>query len=200
MADEEQQTMEAEAPPPVEEPAEPLPEWGEDVTPEKDGGLFKKILQESVEEGSPMKSDEVFVHYTGRLLDGTVFDSSVERSEPFKFKLGTGAVIKGWDVGVATMRKGEKCILTCRPNYGYGETGSPPKIPGNATLQFEVELLSWKGEDISKDGGVVKSIVTEGKDYNRPSDGAKCNVHIRGTYKDRVFEERDVSFDYGEGE
>ena len=115
------------------------------------------------------------MHYTGRLLDGTVFDSSVDRGEPFKFKLGTGAVIKGWDVGVATMRKGEKSLLTCRPNYGYGELGSAPKIPGNATLQFEVELLDWKGEDISKDGGVVKSIITEGKDYSRPSDGAKCN-------------------------
>ena len=175
MADEQPTAMEDEAPPPPQEPAEPLPEWGDDVTPEKDGGLFKKILQEGVEEGNPLKSDEVFVHYTGRLLNGMVFDSSVERGEPFKFKLGTEAVIKGWDVGVATMKKGEKCILTCRPNYGYGEKGSPPKIPGNSTLQFEVELLTWKGEDLSKDGGVVKSIVSEGKEYSRPSDGAKCN-------------------------
>ena len=177
MADEKPEVMETETedPPLPEEPSEPLPEWGEDVSTEKDGGLFKKILLEGSEGDSPLKSDEVFVHYTGRLLNGVVFDSSVERGEPFKFKLGTGAVIKGWDVGVATMKKGEKCILTCRPSYGYGETGSPPKIPGNTTLQFEVELLSWKGEDISKDGGVMKSIITEGKDYSRPSDGAKCN-------------------------
>ena len=174
MADEEPQVMDAGDPPPVEEPTDPLPEWGDDVTPEKDGGLFKKILQEGVEEGNPMKSDEVFVHYTGRLLNGVVFDSSVDRGEPFKFKLGAGSVIKGWDVGVATMKKGEKCLLTCRPNYAYGELGSSPKIPGNATLQFEIELLEWKGEDLSKDGGVVKSIITEGKEYNRPSDGAKC--------------------------
>lgn len=178
MADEQQEQMEVEAPAPAsapEEPTEPLPEWGEDVTPDKDGGLFKTILQPGAEGDGPLKNDEVFVHYTGRLLNAEVFDSSVDRGEPFKFKLGTGAVIKGWDVGVATMKKGEKCILTCRPSYGYGENGSPPKIPGNATLQFEVELLSWKGEDISKDGGVVKSIVTEGKEYSRPSDGAKCN-------------------------
>lgn len=178
MADEQQEEMEVEAPSPAsapEEPTEPLPEWGEDATPDKDGGLFKTILQPGEEGDGPLKNDEVFVHYTGRLLNGEVFDSSVDRGEPFKFKLGTGAVIKGWDVGVATMKKGEKCILTCRPTYGYGENGSPPKIPGNATLQFEVELLSWKGEDLSKDGGVVKSIVTEGKEYNRPSDGAKCN-------------------------
>ena len=172
MAEEEPQAMDAT----VEEPTEPLPEWGEDISPEKDGTLFKTVIHEgSPDDGSPMNNDEVFVHYTGKLLNGTVFDSSVERSEPFKFKLGTGAVIKGWDVGVATMRRGEKCVLTCRPDYAYGEKGSPPKIPGNSTLRFEVELLSWKGDDISKDGGVMKSIVTEGKEYNRPSDGAKCN-------------------------
>lgn len=179
MADEQHQEMEEEAPPPAEEPTEPLPEWGDDITPEKNGGLFKKILQEGLEEGNPLKSDEVFVHYTGRLLNGVVFDSSVKRAEPFKFKLGAGAVIKGWDVGVASMKKGEKCILTCRPDYAYGEKGSPPNIPGNSTLQFEVELLSWRGEDISKDGGVMKSIITEGKEYSRPSDGAKCNGRLR---------------------
>lgn len=180
MADEKPEIMDVDASPPavVEEPTEPLPEWGEDVTPEKDGGLFKNILQAGVGSDGPFKSDEVFVHYTGRLLNGEVFDSSVDKGEPFKFKLGTGAVIKGWDVGVGTMKKGEKCILTCRPSYAYGEAGSPPKIPGNSTLQFEVELLNWKGEDISKDGGVMKSIVTEGKEYSRPSDGAKCNGEI----------------------
>ena len=177
MAEEEPQTMEAETT--VEEPAEPLPEWGEDITPEKNGMLFKTILREgSSEDGSPMKNDEVFVHYTGKLLNGTEFDSSVERNEPFKFKLGAGDVVKGWEVGVATMKKGEKCILTCRPDYAYGEKGSPPKIPSNSTLQFEVELLDWNGEDITKDGGVMKSIVTEGKDYSRPSDGAKCNSQL----------------------
>ena len=179
MAEEEPQAMEADGPPAVEEPAEPLPEWGEDVTAEKDGGLFKTILQEgSGDGGAPMNNDEVFVHYTGRLLDGTVFDSSVDRGEAFSFKLGAGSVIKGWDVGVATMKKGEKCLLTCRPGYAYGEKGSPPNIPGNSTLRFEVELLSWKGEDISKDGGVMKSVITEGKDYSRPSDGAKCNSEL----------------------
>ena len=194
MADEQSEVMETgepeagepetEAPPPPEEPSEPLPEWGEDVSTEKDGGLFKKILLEGSEEDGPLKSDEVFVHYTGRLLNGEVFDSSVERGEPFKFKLGMGTVIKGWDVGVATMKKGEKCILTCRPSYGYGEAGSPPKIPGNTTLQFEVELLSWKGEDVSRDGGVMKSIITEGKDYSRPNDGARCNgeEHVSAMY------------------
>lgn len=74
------------------------------------------------------------VHYTGTLLDGSKFDSSRDKDEPFKFKLGTGQVVKGWDRAVATMKKGEKARVTLRADYAYGEAGSPPKIPPNATL------------------------------------------------------------------
>ena len=86
-----------------------------------------------------------------------------------------GSVIKGWDQGVATMLKGEKSLLTCKPDFAYGEKGSPPKIPPNSTLQFEVELLSWKGNDISGDGGVVMNVLQKGSDsdYYRPKDGAE---------------------------
>ena len=70
----------------------PKEEWGNDISPDQDGKLFKKIIQEGIGEGQPKKGDEVFVHYTGRLLDGTVFDSSVERNELFNFKLGEGKV------------------------------------------------------------------------------------------------------------
>ena len=177
MAEQQEEPIDGQPPPATaaDHPVESRPEWGEDITPEKDGGLFKAVLQPGrEEEGGPLKNDEVFVHYTGRLLSGEVFDSSLERGEPFKFKLGTSSVIKGWDVGVATMKAGEKALLTCQPGYGYGENGSPPKIPGNSVLQFEVELLSWQGEDISKDGGVRKSLISEGKDYSRPSDGSQC--------------------------
>lgn len=83
------------------------------------------------------------MHYVGTLLDGTKFDSSRDRGHQFKFKIGGGQVIKGWDQGVATMTRGEKAILTCRADYAYGEKGSPPNIPGGATLQFEVELFGW---------------------------------------------------------
>ena len=124
-------------------------DWGDDVSEDKDGGLLKKILTPGQGTAHPMNGDEVSVHYTGRLLNGEVFDSSVERGEYFKFKLGEGQVIKGWEQGVATMTRGEKCILTCKPDYAYGENGSPPKIPPNATLRFEVELFDWSGEDIT---------------------------------------------------
>lgn len=81
------------------------------------------------------------VHYTGWLTDGTKFDSSVDRGTPFSFTIGEGRVIRGWDEGVKGMRIGGKRHLTIPPEMGYGAGGSPPAIPPNATLVFDVELL-----------------------------------------------------------
>jgi len=83
----------------------------------------------------------VAVHYTGWLTDGTKFDSSVDRGQPFTFNLGSGGVIAGWDEGVAGMKVGGKRILVIPANLGYGASGAGGVIPPNATLIFEVELL-----------------------------------------------------------
>ncbi|XP_020383007.1 peptidyl-prolyl cis-trans isomerase FKBP1A-like [Chiloscyllium punctatum] len=100
----------------------------ETITP-GDGQTFPKTGQTCV------------VHYTGSLKDGTKFDSSRDRSKPFKFKIGRNEVIRGWDEGLAQMSVGQRAKLTCTSDYAYGDSGHPGVIPPNATLIFDVELL-----------------------------------------------------------
>ncbi|KAG9409277.1 Peptidyl-prolyl cis-trans isomerase fkbp1a [Aphanomyces cochlioides] len=88
----------------------------------------------------PQTGQNCVMHYTGKLEDGTVFDSSYKKNRPFQFPLGVGRVIRGWDEGVAQMSKGEKAVLTISGDYGYGARGVPGVIPPNATLIFEVHL------------------------------------------------------------
>lgn len=93
---------------------------------------------------TPRVGDEVIAHYDGRLLDGTPFDSSYRSGVPLTFRVGTGAVIKGWDEAFLTMRKGEKRTLIIPYWLAYGTSGRPPSIPPRATLVFEVELIDFR--------------------------------------------------------
>lgn len=171
-----------------------------DITPNQDGGVLKEIKRHGTGDEYPMTGDKVFVHYVGTLTDGTKFDSSRDRGQQFEFSLGTGNVIKAWDIGVASMKRGELAVLLCKSEYAYGKSGSGSKIPPDATLVFEVELFDWKGEDVSekKDGGVVRSQLKKGEGYLMPKEGATCDVHIIGRHEGCVFEDRDVNFVVGE--
>jgi peptidylprolyl isomerase len=91
---------------------------------------------------SPQSGQTVDVHYTGWLTDGTKFDSSLDRGQPFSFVIGAGRVIQGWDEGVASMKVGGERRLIIPSELAYGESGYPPVIPANAQLIFDVELLA----------------------------------------------------------
>ncbi|XP_037071962.1 peptidyl-prolyl cis-trans isomerase FKBP2-like [Pollicipes pollicipes] len=93
------------------------------------------------------RGDLLHMHYTGTLEDGTEFDSSVPRGQPLTFTLGSGQVIKGWDQGLIGMCEGERRKLVIPPDLGYGSSGAPPKIPGGATLIFEVDLVKIERKD-----------------------------------------------------
>ena len=112
----------------------------EEVNITEDGGVIKKMI-EAGEGLKPKDGEQCSVHYEGRLEDGSIFDSSYERGDPLELSVGTGQVIKGWDLGIAAMTLGEKAELHIKSDYGYGDSGSPPKIPGGATLIFKVELV-----------------------------------------------------------
>jgi FKBP-type peptidyl-prolyl cis-trans isomerase len=130
-------------------PAWTAPQDGDPVMPPDRGevattasGLKYSVLQPA-QGPSPKAGTKVTVHYSGWLTDGTLFDSSKKRGQPFTFVLGQGQVIKGWDEGVALMQKGSRYRFTIPPELAYGEIGAPPTIPASATLVFEVELLDF---------------------------------------------------------
>ncbi len=108
-------------------------------TIETESGL-QVFIVESGTGPNPVRGDLLTVHYSGYLEDGSLFDSSVQREIPFRFVLGTGQVLRGWDEGFMLLNKGSKARMVIPPNLGYGDRGSGP-IPPGATLIFDVELI-----------------------------------------------------------
>jgi len=104
-------------------------------------GLKIDIIKEGDGKTFPRAGQTAVVHYVGTFLNGTKFDSSRDKQRPFKFKVGQGSVIRGWDEGVPKLSLGAIAKMTCSPEYAYGQQGAGGVIPPNTTLQFEVELL-----------------------------------------------------------
>lgn len=150
----------------------------------------------------PLTGDKVIVHYTGKLTNDTVFDSSVKRGQPFEFKLGAGNVIKGWDEAFLLLAVGDKATIKFGPELGYGANATG-KIPANSTLIFDVELLDIKegvrpydvkGKDTVKlPSGVQYIIVKENKTGEKAVAGTMAEFHYAGYFRDgKTF---DNSFD-----
>jgi len=168
--------------------------------------LFSPLLQASHGSGAQVKIDEIAagegpeavafssvqVHYTGKLMDGTVFDSSVQRGEPFRFVLGAGQVIPGWEIGIRGMKPGGKRLLTIPPELAYGERGAGNVIPPNATLQFEVELLSVTAPPFESIGStVLQEKLAEGVkliDIRRPEEWRQTGI-VEGSIKATAFDD-----------
>jgi len=146
-----------------------------------DGTVMKWVLKEgSASSERPKAGDRVSVHYVGRLTaSGEEFDSSRSRGRPFEFRLGSG-VIEGWSIGVATMAAGEVAKLRIASSKGYGARGSPPKIPGEASLDFEIELLSFTDrEEVNPEGpSVLKKVLVSMPDKWRKPNGT-CDVEFK---------------------
>lgn len=169
-------------------------------------GKLTKVVYKEGEGDLPKKGQEVSALYRGTLENGSEFDSNQDRDSPFNFTVGQGQVIKGWDEGFLSMKRGEQARLICAPDYAYGARGSPPKIPPNSTLHFDVELIDFhdkkkekwdmdasekieiatklkqEGNDLLKEGKFSEASkkYTEGIDYVDAEDdeGAKAILKV----------------------
>jgi peptidylprolyl isomerase len=171
-----------------------------------DSGLVIEDLVEG-EGGVACAGQQVTVHYTGWLTDGSKFDSSKDRNEPFAFGLGQGMVIPGWDEGVQGMKVGGKRKLTIPPQLGYGEYGAGDVIPPGATLVFEVELLSvpaplTAAQRQTASGLIIEDVVVG--DGEEAKVGDQVTVHYTGWLTDgRKFDsskDRNDPFVFGLGQ
>ncbi|KAI4378433.1 hypothetical protein MLD38_015913 [Melastoma candidum] len=148
------------------------------------GGLRKQVLRKGESWQSPFPGDEVVVRYIG-WIEGSGRVEPWSDGECYKFKLGQGEVIKGWDQGIATMKKGERAIFTVPPDLAYAEAGLPPLIPPDSTLMFDIEILSWTSiRDLTGDGGVLKRILVEGQGWATPRDDDEVLVRYKVKLQD----------------
>ncbi|MCC7051333.1 MAG: FKBP-type peptidyl-prolyl cis-trans isomerase [Bacteroidia bacterium] len=179
-------------------------------------GLQYVITKSNPNGKVPKAGDKVVVHYTGKLTNDTVFDSSVNRGQPFSFVLGKGQVIKGWDEGIALLKSGEKAVLTIPAELGYGARAAG-SIPPNSTLIFDVELIDviekivpkpyeTKGKDTLKTASGLKYIMVEEGKGNKPVANKMVSVHYTGFLPDgKIFDSsvergQPISFMLGVGQ
>jgi peptidylprolyl isomerase len=195
------------APPATEEPVSQAGEAASPVVDENAVTTASGLQYVIIEQGSgeaPQPGDVVEVHYTGTLADGTKFDSSYDRGEPIRFPLGLGQVIPGWDEGIGLLKVGDKAKLIIPPDLAYGEQGAGGVIPPNATLIFDVELVSIlpgppeaptevaEADYATTDSGLKYYDLEEGSGV-APQPGQQVSVHYTGWLEDGTMFDSSLS-------
>lgn len=191
-----------------------MPQTQEDIILTTPSGVTIKLTKKG--DGlKPSTGDKITVHYKGRLTDGTVFDSSYDRNQPFSFTLGTGQVIQGWDDAFAMMQTGDQAEIIIPPALGYGSHANG-KIPANSTLIFNVELISVKqkitavpynvdGMDTVETKSGLKYIMVKKGAGKQAAPGTNVSVHYTGYLTDgtkfdsSVERGEPITFRLGEG-
>lgn len=155
-------------------------------------GMTKKVIQEGEGEEKPDDGCEVTVHYTGTFEDGKEFDSSHTRGSPFNFTLGTGSVIKGWDIALKTMKRNEIAQFSLPSELAYGEAGSPPTIPPNTRLNFIIELMDWVVDDSASQKPIYKMGLEERLTKCQEKKQAGGQHFKEGKYDSAIRQYRDI--------
>jgi len=178
-------------------PKPEIPEKFKNAIDILDNGMVLKLITK-VGDDSPRRAaigTTAKIHYTGTLLDGSKFDSSRDRNDPFSTEVGVGKVIRGWDTVMPTMAKNERCEVLIQSDYAYGSQGSPPSIPANSPLIFDMEMLNWSGQDISEDknGSLTKIFLSqknvdddELNSAENPTDNAEVVIDIQKSGCEKV--------------
>jgi FKBP-type peptidyl-prolyl cis-trans isomerase len=170
----------------------------------KTGGLPDGVRKEIIKPASsenwkkPNVGDLVTVHYVGTIeSDGTEFFSSRKDDKPREINLGKQEVVKGVDLGIESMCKGEIAKFTLAPEFAFGDEGAPPEIPGKANVVYEIELISWLSrEDMFGDEGVIKTVLKDGEGWKKPKAGDEIKIAITVENTDGTVVDEKQNFEY----
>lgn len=177
-----------------------------DLSPNEDGGVMKKLTKHGHGKDYPNAGDKVtlkYVAYKGDVLAPEyIFDSSEKDGKPFVYSVMRGRVVRGFELAVMSMVEGEQAVITLKPEYAFGQSGSPPKVPAGVNVTFDTTIEKIECPDFSpdKDRTFLRKTLVAGKGWDTPNEGCILHIHIKGWYDDDVvFQDAEVKFPLGEG-
>ncbi|KAH3890323.1 peptidyl-prolyl cis-trans isomerase FKBP4-like isoform X3 [Dreissena polymorpha] len=177
-----------------------------DITPDQDGGVIKRLIKKGAGDDYPNTGDTVYFNYIGytgeTVADEFIFDTSERDGHLFKHEVLKGQVIRGFEMGILTMKVGERAILYIKSSYAFGPKGQLPKIPPNISVIFDTEIIRVECQDLSEkeDLSILKKVLIRGKGHGTPNFGGEICADIKCYYGDTVYyDKKGVQFLLGEG-